>query len=252
MDETIQDVAFESNHLQAPSQPTYGSKSYDPIMSSMSMAHAGSQNELSSSAGASALPAHLSQPMDTLSQFMSIEDDLMSEGSQLASGEGMYAGSDSGVNDLDQLEPLPTVEYGFGGGYVDMPFDDPGNAMSLGNNRGNGSLSSSSNGAHLGIGGLAHQQMPAMVVNHHYYQPTWDHSQSYFLGATHQPPMDPYFAAYPTSAPSMMQHQAPGQQTSGQGYHASNGENTQYYPEYSQYQPGTSSNARPSNYYQYK
>jgi len=135
---------------------------------------------------------------------------------------------------------------------VDMPFDDPGNSMSLGNHRGSGSLSSSSNGAHLGIGGL-NQQMPTMVVNHHYYQPTWDHSQSYFLGATHQPPMDPYFAAYPTSTPSMMHHQASGQQTTAQsGYTAANGDNAQYFSEYSQYPSGTSSNARSNNYYQFK
>jgi len=252
MDEPIQDAAYEPSHAPVSSQPAYGSKSYDNMMSSMNVARTGGHQGEISSPGAGAHPGHLNQPMDTLSHFMSMEDDLMSEGSQLASGDGMYAGSDSGVNDLDQLEPLPTAEYGFGGGYVDMPFDDPGNSMSLGNHRGSGSLSSSSNGAHLGIGGL-NQQMPTMVVNHHYYQPTWDHSQSYFLGATHQPPMDPYFAAYPTSTPSMMHHQASGQQTTAQsGYTAANGDNAQYFSEYSQYPSGTSSNARSNNYYQFK
>lgn len=89
-------------------------------------------------------------------------------------------------SELENLEAMPTMEYGFGATYVDAPFEG---APRVG----------AQPGTHLGVNGLH----PTMVVNNHYYQPTWDHSQSYFLGTQPQQALDPYYASYPaTGAPN--------------------------------------------------
>lgn len=111
-------------------------------------------------------------------------------------------GEPRSAHELEQLEAMPAMEYGFGATYVDTPFGE--NLPSTSASR---SHMHQQAGAHLGVGGMPHlqqlqhqqQQHSTMVVNNHYYQPTWDHSQSYFLGNSTQAPVDPYYAAYPAA-----------------------------------------------------
>lgn len=126
---------------------------------------------------------HQGQYSDDLSMYpnsVDSDDNLMSD---VAPGE--FYGEPS--SELENLEAMPTMEYGFGATYVDAPFE------------GAAPRSGAQPGSHLGVNGLNHLQHTTMVVNNHYYQPTWDHSQSYFLGTQPQQQVDPYFAAYPTA-----------------------------------------------------
>ena len=247
-EEMIQETGYEMSGSSGravsvgnASQEHYGNGRYE----TSAVGHQGEAMGMAS--GPSAIPANL----DTMSGFMAMDEDLMSEESPLASVGDMYS-SDAAVNELDQLEPMPAVEYGFGGSYIDAPFDsEPSHAMSMMASAGSaanmhGRAGAAAHGAHLGVAGLAHQHHATMVVNHHYYQPTWDHSQSYFLGTAPQPAMDPYFASYPASTP----HHLPS--TSAPAYH----DQSQYYGDYATYpaaaHPPQPSNPRPNpSYYQY-
>lgn len=121
-------------------------------------------------------------------------DSVDSEDGLMNDVTGEFYGEPS--SELENLEAMPPMEYGFGGTYVDAPFEG---APRVG----------AQPGAHLGVNGLNHAAHPTMVVNNHYYQPTWDHSQSYFMGAQPQQQIDPYYAAYPnaTTQPNAQSNQ---------------------------------------------
>lgn len=212
---------------------------------------------------------HMVQHMTFMMSGDDEDEDMMTGDVQhMTPGHDMYA-TEAAVSDLEQLEPLPPMEYGFGGAYVDVALEDallgPSTTTTTATPSGVNSSSSASGiggritapGAHLGVAGLSHTNNPTMVVNNHYYQPTWDHSQSYFMGTTPQASIDPYYAAYPN--PMLPQQQQPQQPQQAhpsiqqQGYYGN--PDMSYYPQQPGYsvQPtgSRSSNNATASFYSY-
>lgn len=181
------------------------------------------------SAASSASTMERSQAMDAsmaqqgqqqYSDLQMYADSVDSEDGLMNDVTGEFYGEPS--SELENLEAMPTMEYGFGATYVDAPFEG---APRVG----------AQPGAHLGVNGLNHAHA-TMVVNNHYYQPTWDHSQSYFMGAQPQQQIDPYYAAYPNAA-----NQQPNAQGAQNAYYAPQ----DYYPQ--EYYPQPNNNQRGGN-----
>jgi hypothetical protein len=157
----------------------------------------------------------------------SVDED--EEGSQLLSTSDLYAG-DAG---LDSLEPMPSVEYGFGSsGYVDTTYDPE---MSVGST----------------MPPRVTNQAHTMVINN-FYHPAgvtaqWDPSSAQFYGSSASS-VDSYYPPYPSMPPQPSFYMgASHQDLTGSGFYQA--------PEYSSFrgsfQQGPSASNTPGYYQGY-